>query len=327
MVKMADNNYISSEVLAAFLDGNATAEESADIVNALSEDDELIELLHISQAVDAELSVVSHRSRILPMTALAATCDENNYCCLECEKYVLSRLGVEFSDDQLLRNAIDNGWQKRDGTALHNVGRHCEELGLAVTRRYNASLSDLSEELALGHNVIVAVDGGELLGERASERSEDVTVGPKPDHTVVVTSVDMVNDLVTIFDPNSPSVEDSYSAEQFVDAWNDSNNYMVTITTNNMNYIPKSIDLSDVELTDDLIELREAIAENAHEVWAENRYAEGWRYGPQRDDQLRLHPDMIPYSQLPDGEKEYDRKMAMDTIKLLKKLGYDLVKR
>ena len=92
-------------------------------------------------------------------------------------------------------------------------------------------------------------------------------------------------------------------------------------------YTPKPIDLSDVELTEDLNELREAIAENAHEVWAENRYAEGWRYGVQRNDVLKLHPDMVPYSQLPEGEKEYDREMAMKTIKLLKKLGYDLIKR
>lgn len=92
-------------------------------------------------------------------------------------------------------------------------------------------------------------------------------------------------------------------------------------------YIPKPIDLSDVELTEDLNELREAIAENAHEIWAENRQAEGWSYGPQRDDQLKQTPDMVPYSQLPESEKEYDRDMAMKTIKLLKKLGYDLIKR
>ena len=92
-------------------------------------------------------------------------------------------------------------------------------------------------------------------------------------------------------------------------------------------YTPKPIDLSDVELTEDLKELREAIAENAHEIWAENRQAEGWTYGPKRDDQLKQTPDMVPYSMLPEGEKEYDREMAMKTIKLLKKLGYDLIKR
>jgi hypothetical protein len=92
-------------------------------------------------------------------------------------------------------------------------------------------------------------------------------------------------------------------------------------------YNPTPIDLSDVVLSEDLQELREAIAENAHDVWAQARQAEGWTYGPQRDDQLKQTPDMVPYSQLPDSEKYYDREMAMNTIKLIKKLGYDLMKR
>lgn len=91
-------------------------------------------------------------------------------------------------------------------------------------------------------------------------------------------------------------------------------------------YIPQPIDLSDVVLTEDLKELREAIAENAHEIWAEKRQLEGWSYGPHRDDHLKQTPDMVPYSQLSEKEKEYDRIMAMKTIKLLKKLGYDLIK-
>ncbi len=92
-------------------------------------------------------------------------------------------------------------------------------------------------------------------------------------------------------------------------------------------YNPHPVDLSDVVLTEDLNGLREAIAENAHEIWAQNRKAEGWTYGPERNDELRQTPDMLPYSQLPDSEKKYDREMAMQTIKLLKKLGYDLIKR
>ena len=327
MKKKSVNN-ISAEVLAAFLDGNATAQESKEIFGALAEDAELRELMHISQSVDAELGMISQECEFIPMTAMAATCNEENYCCLECEKYILRRLEIEFDEKQLLQNAIQNGWQKEKGTALHNVGRHLESIGLVVTRQYNALIKDIANALDENECVIVAVDGGELLGNRVDETIEDLLIGQIPDHTVVVLSLDEKSNTITLFDPNSSDAEDAYPIEQFKDAWNDSKNYLVTITTNSMKtYTPKPIDLSDVELTEDLNELREAIAENAHEIWAENRQTEGWTYGPQRDDQLKQTPDMVPYSQLPEGEKEYDREMAMKTIKLLKKLGYDLIKR
>lgn len=327
MKKRSVNN-ISAEVLAAFLDSNATAQESKEIFVALAEDARLRELMHISQSVDAELGLIPQDCEFLPMTAMAATCSEENYCCLECEKYILRRLDIEFNEDQLLQNAIQNGWQKEKGTALHNVGRHLENKGLLVTRQYNASIEDIATALKENECVIVAVDGGELLGNRAEEKIEDLLIGQIPDHTVVVLSFDEKINTITLFDPNSSSNEDIYPIEQFKDAWNDSKNYLVTITSNSMKtYTPKPIDLSDVELTEDLNELREAIAENAHEIWAENRQAEGWTYGPQRDDRLKQTPDMVPYSQLPEGEKEYDREMAIKTIKLLKKLGYDLIKR
>ena len=327
MKKKSVNN-ISAEVLAAFLDGNATAQESKEIITALTEDAELRELLHISQSVDAELGVVSQECEFVPMTAMAATCNEENYCSLECEKYILRKLNIEFNEEELLQNAVKNGWQKEGGTALHNVGRHLEGKGLIVTRQYNASIDDIANSLNENEFVIVAVDGGELLGNIADETIEDLLIGQIPDHTVVVLSLDEKSNTITLFDPNSSNAEETYPIEQFKDAWNDSKNYLVTITSNSMKtYTPKPIDLSDVELTEDLNELREAIAENAHEIWAENRQAEGWTYGPQRDDQLKQTPDMVPYSQLPEGEKEYDREMAMKTIKLLKKLGYDLIKR
>lgn len=152
--------------------------------------------------------------------------------------------------------------------------------------------------------------------------------GQIPDHTVVVLNCDIAQGKITVFDPYSPDTENVCTIGQFEDAWADSKNYLVTVISENMStYIPKPIDLSDVELTEDLNELREAIAENAHEIWAENRQKEGWTYGPERNDELKQNPDMVPYSQLPEGEKEYDREMAMKTIKLLLKLGYDLIKR
>ena len=327
MKKRSVNN-ISAEVLAAFLDGNATAQESKEIITALIEDAELRELLHISQSVDAELGMTPQECEFIPMTAMAATCNEENYCCLECEKYILRKLNIEFNEDQLLLNAIQNDWQKEKGTALHNVGRHLESKGLVVTRQYKATIENISNALNENECVIVAVDGGELLGNRTDETIEDLLIGQIPDHTVVILSLDEKSNTITLFDPNSSNAEDTYPIEQFKDAWNDSKNYLLTITSNSMKtYIPKPIDLSDVKLTEDLNELREAIAENAHDVWAVERQAQGWSYGPQRDDMKKETPCMVAYSQLPDSEKQFDRDMAMNTLKLVKKLGYDLIKR
>ena len=169
----------------------------------------------------------------------------------------------------------------------------------------------------------------ETIRELAAHYKEILRlIGENPDHIVVVLSYDSERGEITIYDPNSSNTQDVYPVEQFVNAWNDSKNYLVTINSKNMKeYTPKPIDLSDVELNEDLNELREAIAENAHEVWALERQAQGWTYGPQRDDAKKQNPCMVKYSQLPESEKKFDREMAINTLKLVKKLGYDLIKR
>jgi DNA-binding response OmpR family regulator len=93
-----------------------------------------------------------------------------------------------------------------------------------------------------------------------------------------------------------------------------------------MSYEPKPIDTSKVTLTEGVLELTELLAENAHEVWARQRLAEGWRYGSERSDARKEHPCLVPYEQLPESEKEYDRQAAMETIKAILALGYRLEK-
>lgn len=87
-------------------------------------------------------------------------------------------------------------------------------------------------------------------------------------------------------------------------------------------YNPNPIDTSDVVLSDELLALTEKLAENTHDVWAKGRIEQGWKYGKTRDDDNKLHPCLIPYSELPESEKEYDRNTALETIKLIYKLGY-----
>lgn len=89
-------------------------------------------------------------------------------------------------------------------------------------------------------------------------------------------------------------------------------------------YKPKPIDTSNIVLSEDLLELTEKIAENVHEVWAEGRIKEGWIYGDKRNDSKKETPCLVPYSELPEGEKEYDRNTALETIKLIIQLGYEI---
>lgn len=91
-------------------------------------------------------------------------------------------------------------------------------------------------------------------------------------------------------------------------------------------YKPKPIDTSDVELDGEILELGEMIARNVHEVWSEGRIREGWSYGETRNDAERKHPCLVPYEEIPESEKEYDRNTAMQTLKLIVKLGYKITK-
>lgn len=92
-----------------------------------------------------------------------------------------------------------------------------------------------------------------------------------------------------------------------------------------MNYNPKPIDTSDITLPEELLALTEKIAENVHDVWAVGRIEQGWTYGPVRDDTKKETPCLVEYRELPESEKEYDRNTAMETLKLIIKMGYSII--
>ena len=91
-----------------------------------------------------------------------------------------------------------------------------------------------------------------------------------------------------------------------------------------MKYNPQIDDLSGVVLSPDILELTERLAERSHDVWAAGRIREGWRYGSERNDELKCHPCLVPYAELPDSEKEYDRQTALETLRYVVACGYDI---
>ncbi|MEZ5940615.1 MAG: RyR domain-containing protein [Planctomycetaceae bacterium] len=87
-------------------------------------------------------------------------------------------------------------------------------------------------------------------------------------------------------------------------------------------YTPHPLDTSDVVLPETLLDLLERLAENTHDVWAAQRISDGWTYGSKRDDANKKHPCLVPYADLPEAEKEYDRKTAGETLKAVLAMGY-----
>ena len=89
-----------------------------------------------------------------------------------------------------------------------------------------------------------------------------------------------------------------------------------------MSYQPKPVETSDVVLSDEVRQLTEMLAKNAHDIWARRRLADGWRYGPERSDAEKTNPCLVPYEELPESEKDYDRDAAMETLKTILALGF-----
>ena len=317
---MNDKYQISDELLAAFLDGNTNAEDTMRVLKAAEQDMELQEFIRIASEVDEDMAITI-KPTIIPMTAMAAKKKETYLCDIECEEFVLHQFGIEVTHKSLLDTAYKNCWLKDKGMPLYNIGRLLEKNNLPVSRRYNSTIEEVVRLLSAGNQLIAVVDDT-LLGNAQSSANQH------PNHAVAISSISVETDEIILFNPNTDEELTKYSISSFMEAWKQSNNYLVVInTTDRFIYEPSPIGLDDVELSEDLSELQEAIAENAHEIWAKNRRDQGWSYGSERNDQKKETPDMIPYCNLPESEKLYDREMAMQTLKLVKKLGFEIVKK
>lgn len=94
----------------------------------------------------------------------------------------------------------------------------------------------------------------------------------------------------------------------------------------NKKYTPNPIDTTGVKLPDELELLVEQMARHVHDVWAETRINQGWKYGEQRNDEIKTHPCLVPYEELPEEEKIYDRMTSIDTLKFILKQGFRIIK-
>ena len=206
----------------------------------------------------------------------------------ECVKFALTQKGIE--------------------------GDSFKDTNLRVYERHTANPGTVFTALRKGGIVIPVIDAS-LLGEYYTEMT-----------TTVVIKANQITDMVDLYVPKSNDIQ-TFPIAAFIKAWEATGGICTTaFPADEKTYHPKFLDLKHIELPKGFDELREAIAENAHDKWALERQSEGWTFGPKRDDSKLETPDMVSYAQLPESEKQYDRIMAEDTLKLMTALGYKIEK-
>ena len=236
---------LTDELLDAFLEGRTSLEETLAIVEMAKQDEELYRIIKLYDDVDRKFkddftskakpakegSLASNAITpfcSIPYTAMAADTNCND-CVLACEQLVLQKRGVHFDEEKMRMEALKHRWLRKEGTPLYHIGKVLEMAGLEVHRRFECNIDMLVGELEAGHDVIVAIDGNELIGNYPSERIKDVEIGETANHAVVVQSVNVAEGEVTVHDPQSANDSDQYPLNQFVDAWEDSRRFMVSV--------------------------------------------------------------------------------------------------
>lgn len=206
----------------------------------------------------------------------------------KCVKYALSLKGIE--------------------------GHSFQDTDLRVFERVTVNPGTVFTSLRKG-GIVIPIVNASLFGESGKEVTATVVIG-----------ANQITDMVSLYVPETNDTK-QFPIDRFVETWEQAGGFCTTAFPNDPStYSPSLMDLRQVELPDGIDALREALAENSHDRWAIERQSEGWTYGPKRDDAKLESPDMVPYSQLPESEKQYDRLMAVDTLKLLISLGYKIEK-
>lgn len=341
---------LSFDILNSFIFGKPSPEDTLQVLKEIVEDpgtaeyirngleinDRIREIrnLDTEKVIEARLKEIEKEynifSTFLPMTSLAAA-DSDNMCVIKCEQLLLRKIKGEGASAIDLSNLEKeySEYFKGDGISVCNIGKLLQKIDpyIFVQRRFRQSAESIIEQLGKGYGIIAVINQNKLGNSDEFDEFEDMA-----NHAVVVLSIE--GDKVTLYNPTTGNQEDSYSITDFERAWADSRCFMACIKRldNIDDYEPCPIDVADIELDPALTQLTEAISETAHEIWSSDRKKQGWKWGPKRKEEVLpdgsvdlRNPDLKPYNLLTSQEQDYDRKMAIDTIRLVQLLGYKLV--
>ena len=90
----------------------------------------------------------------------------------------------------------------------------------------------------------------------------------------------------------------------------------------NVNYDTNTIDIELKQTKEDVEEkkLIELLSEKVHNAWMKEKEAQGFSCGKDYDKEKKKHPDMLPYNELKEEVKEYDRATVRAVLQAQKEL-------
>jgi len=155
-------------------------------------------------------------------------------CAIKSQELILNAHGIDVNESDLRDEAIHNAWYAPGyGTPMQDIGNLLETRGMNVHHFENATMEQLTNEIAQGHSVIVGVDSGELWNPGIDESFEDIIFGKQADHALLVSGISInpftAEESVLLTDPGTGDVYANYPIDQFTDAWDDSENFMVSV--------------------------------------------------------------------------------------------------
>ena len=222
--------------LAMFVEGTLTGERLLFVkrhLEACSLCNEAVRLTMELNAIEIEHPFVEMEYNIVSDYAAQA---DRKLCVIYTEQYILQQYGIAVSIEELLTIAKQNKWIKHQGIQFKNIGKLLEYFSVKVERKTDASLTDLQNALKQGYQVIVGVDSGELFAntmlKKIEEKIED-WIEQHPDHALIVTDVKLTGESVgeiTVLNIDGDQAKSwTIPVTQFMDAWEDSESYMVVV--------------------------------------------------------------------------------------------------
>ncbi len=162
---------------------------------------------------------------------------DDHSCALRSQQIILRDFGIDIPFQDLEKLALDYGVYSENGTNMYDVGKVLELAGVGMHQVDGSNMLDLTSELSKGHRVIVGVDADELwysdkLTDKLKNWFNDTFKEQGGNHALIVAGVDVNPEnpkdvKVILTDPGSGALRVEYPMSQFMNAWKDTNCFMV----------------------------------------------------------------------------------------------------